>query len=349
VIFRQGLAYTPVLAGAVSCIILARFGLVSFLYVLPLGIMAAGYGSAAARMCLFLAAAGNGLWSVAAAFFFRSPWDRVLWGVTQFALIAAAFIWMMAPSAGNPAAKAAAVSGETSPPARIRGVYRFVIASCIGALLFLPVITSLGRDEDFGAFIRAQAEALSALYAAAAGPDVVEKSLMERYMTPDLIRETLVSAALRGGVMASCMAFFLINRQIALALVRVFRRIRSGGTLAGFRVPRVFIWVLSFSLLFILAGKKWGIVLLEIAAWNGLVVCGILYLVQGGGVAAYFIARANLPPFMRLSLNILLVLLIFSPGINVALLGGLILLGVAENWAPFRAPKINGPSSTPGT
>jgi hypothetical protein len=171
---------------------------------------------------------------------------------------------------------------------------------------------------------------------------------LEQYLTPDFIRETLIFSALRGGVLASCMAFFFINRQLAVVLMWIFRRIRKGGTMADFHVPHGFIWALSFSLLAILIGKKWNISPLEIVAWNGVVVCGILYLAQGGGIAAYFITRAALSPFMRLGLNFLLLLLIFSPGINAVLLGGLILLGIAENWAPFREPKIKGPSSTPG-
>jgi hypothetical protein len=331
------------LIGAVSCVLLARFGFFGFLYLLPLGIMTAGYGFRAAWLCLILAVLGNGLWSAGTAVFSPQPWDEMLWGIVHFTLIAAAFTWMMAPSFLEPSE-----GSGNSAPARIPTVYRFVIACCIPVVLILPMIVSLRQDTAFSGFIRTQAEALSALYASSAGADVVKQSLLEQYLTPDFILETLIFSALRGGVMVSCMAFFFINRQIALALVWVFRRIRKGGILADFRVPYVFIWALSCSLLAILAGRRWEIEPLEITAWNVLIVCAILYLAQGGGIAAYFITRANLPPFMRLALNFLLFLMIVSPGINAVLLGGLILLGIAENWAPFREPKIKGPSSTPG-
>ncbi|MDR0377061.1 MAG: YybS family protein [Spirochaetaceae bacterium] len=313
------------------------------MYLLPLGVMAAGYGFRAAWVCLILAVIGNGVWSAGTAVFSAYPWDQTAGGLVHFAVIAAVFTWVMAPSftdASEPVKKYS--------PARVPGVYRFVAASCVVALLILPVIASLRQNTAFSGFIRTQAEALSALYTASAGADVVRQSLLEQYLTPDFIVETLIFSALRGGVTASCMVFFFINRQIALTLVWVFRRIRRGRALADFHVPPVFIWVLSFSLLAVLVGKKWGISFLEIMAWNGLVVCGILYLAQGGGIVAYSITRTNLPPFFRLALNVFFVMLIFSPGINVVLLGGLILLGIAENWAPFRAPKIKGPSSTPG-
>lgn len=342
---RQGtaIAYLPALTGAAFCVFLVHFRLFGFLYLLPLGVITAGYGFRTAWFCLFLAAIGNGLWTVGTAVLSSFPWDQTAWNIVYFTLIAAAFTWMMAPSLKN-----TSEPPGKNPLARIPGVYRFVIASCAAALLFLPMIASLRHDAAFGAFIRAQAEVLSALYTASAGADVVEKSLLEQYLTPDFILETLIFTALRGGVAAVCMVFFFINRQIALALVWTFRRIRGGRTLAGFHTPQVFIWALSFSLLAILGGKKWGIVPLEIAAWNGLVICGILYLAQGGGIVVYFITRANLSPFMRLLLNFLLFFLIISPGINAVLLGGLAFLGIAENWAPFRTPKINGSSSTPG-
>jgi hypothetical protein len=337
------LPHIPVLIGAASCVLLARFWLLGFLYLLPLAIMAVGYSFRAAWVCLMLAVLGNGLWSIGTAFFSPQPWGEMLWGVVHFTLIAAAFTWMVAPSLSEPSE-----AQGNSTALRIPMTCRFVIASCVPAVVTLPMIASLRQDTAFGGFIRTQSEALSALYASTAGADVVKQTLLEQYLTPDFIRETLIFSAFRGGVIASCMAFFFINRQIAVVLVWIFRRVRRGGTLADFHVPQGFIWALSLSLLAILIGKKWEIAFLEIMAWNGMVVCGILYLAQGGGIAAYFITRTALSPFIRLTLNFLLILLIFSPGINAVLLGGLILLGIAENWAPFREPKIKGPSSTPG-
>jgi hypothetical protein len=342
-ISRQGAAYAPVLIGALFCVLLVRFRLLGFFYLLPLGIIAARYGPKSAWICLFAAALGNGLWSAGVGVFSRYPWVQTVWGIVHFSLTAAAFTWVMAPPPGS-----VSENQGKNPLTRIPTVYRFVIASCFASLLLLPMLTAFRNDTAFSAFIRSQVEALSAAYISTAGADVVEQSLLERYLTPDAVLGTLVFAALRGGVAASCMVFFFINRQIAVTLVRLFRRTGDGGKLKGFHVPRVFIWALSFSLLTILAGKIWKITPLEIMAWNGLVICSILYLAQGGGITVYFLAHSSLPPLMKLLLNFLLFLLIFSPGINAILLGGLVLLGIVENWVPFRAPKINGPSSTPG-
>jgi hypothetical protein len=210
------------------------------------------------------------------------------------------------------------------------------------------------RDTAFFEMIRTQAEALSALYAASTGADVVARSLTEQYVTAEYIQETLVFVALRGGMVVSCMAIFFISRQLALTISFFIRRAKTGGlqtsrgSLITFHSPQRLIWVLSGSLLFILLGRNLKIAPLEIVAWNILVICGILYLAQGGGIVTYFLTHAAMPPLMRFFLNLLLIIMIFSPGINAVLLGALILLGIAENWVPFRAPKPQGPSSTPG-
>jgi hypothetical protein len=338
-ISRQDTAYAPVFIGALFCVLLVRFGLLGFFYLLPLGIIAVRYGFKSAWFCLFAAVFGNGLWSAGLGLFSHQPWQETAWGIVHFSMTAAAFTWVMAPPPGS-----ISENQGKNPLDRISTVYRFVIASCFSALLLLPMLTAFRNDTAFGA----QVEALSAAYISAAGADVVEQSLLERYLTPDVILETLVFVALRGGVAASCMAFFFINRQMAITAVWFFRRNRDGGKLKSFYVPRIFIWALSCSLLAVLAGKIWSIVSLEIMAWNGLVICSILYLAQGGGIAVYFLAHSSIPPLMKLLLNFLLLFLIFSPGINAIFLGGLVLLGIVENWVPFRAPKINGPSSTPG-
>jgi hypothetical protein len=277
------------------------------------------------------------------AFFSRHPFGEEFWGILHFGGIAAAFTWMAAPPEEGPRVL------------RLPTLYRFIAASLLGTLIMLPVIVAVRQDTVFRAVIQSQAEALSSLYASASGADVVRQSLLERYLTADAILETMVVAALRGGVMLSFMVFFFVNRQLAMVAARLFRRLgpqggglAPSGGLAAFRTPPGFIWALSSALLIILLGRKLGLAFPEIAAWNVLVVCAMLYLAQGGGIAVYFLTRLALPPFMRLLVNILICILIFSPGINAVLLAGLILLGIAENWAPFRVPKTNGSSSTPG-
>jgi hypothetical protein len=351
---ETAVSYMPALIGAVLCIVIARFAFLGFLFLLPFGVMAYGYGYKTAWFSVLLGILGNSVLILGMAFFSRRSFGEEFWGILHFGGIAAAFTWMAAPPEEGPRVL------------RMPTVYRFIAASLLGTLIMLPVIVAVRQDTVFHAIIQSQAEALSSLYVSNSGADVVRQSLLERYLTADAILETLVVVALRGGVMLSFMVFFFVNRQLAIVVARLFRRVRpqeslespgtpasSGGPtaqggLAAFRTPPGFIWALSSALLIILLGRKLGIAPPEIAAWNVLVVCAMLYLAQGGGIAVYFLTRLALPPFMRLLVNVLICILVFSPGINAVLLAGLILLGIAENWGPFRVPKTNGPSSTPG-
>ncbi|MDR2480534.1 MAG: YybS family protein, partial [Treponema sp.] len=110
-----------------------------------------------------------------------------------------------------------------------------------------------------------------------------------------------------------------------------------GAELAVFHAPPKTIWVLSLALAGILLGNVLKAAVLEIAAWNVLIVSVMLFLAQGGGIVLYTLTRRSLPPLSRFFSNVLLIVVIFSPGINVLALGALVLLGIAENWLPLRA------------
>jgi hypothetical protein len=47
-----------------------------------------------------------------------------------------------------------------------------------------------------------------------------------------------------------------------------------------------------------------------------------------------------MPVIMRLLCAIVCAFIIFSPGLNVLVLGILVLVGIAENWLPLRTVKV---------
>jgi hypothetical protein len=260
-----------------------------------------------------------------------------LWRDTLYiGIMMTAFAWMVVPPVP-----------EGPVFFRIAGIYRLLAGSLLGALSLLPIVAGMRKGSGLYEFIWAQAEAAAALYSAAGGADVVQRSLSERYITPEAILEAVRFIFLRGGGVASCIFLFVISRQIALLAAWFVRRVRAGGNITGFHVPPPFIWVLSVSLPVILAGRWTNMAFLEIPAWNVLVVCAILYLAQGGGIVLHFLSRIR-HPGARFCTRLFLIMALCSPGINAIALGALALLGVAENWVPFRALNTNGPSSTPG-
>ncbi|GHV91494.1 hypothetical protein AGMMS50268_19970 [Spirochaetia bacterium] len=246
------------------------------------------------------------------------------------------FVWIMAPPALGPQFL------------RIRTAYRFVAASVAGALMFMGIVYASNRgNSGFMVFLRAQAEMLSSLYIASAGADAVQQSFLERQVSPDNIIALMGFVAQRGGAVASSMAMFYFSRQLACSLAVLTRHVQPKPGLGEFHAPSRLIWALSFSLPAILLFRVLKLGLPEIAAWNMLVLCAMMYLAQGGGIIRFFLARRDISPFLRLVSNILIIVVIFSPGINAFALGAVILLGIAENWAPLRALKPNGPPSTP--
>ncbi|MDR2494519.1 MAG: YybS family protein [Spirochaetaceae bacterium] len=320
------------LAGAVISAGLTRSGFPAFFFLVPLGFTAQGCGLLWGWITALGAVVINGIASLIGALAFKTPmpWADLVY----FDIMALVFTWVTAP---------------LSP--RKRGVrapapaYRFAAGSVIGALALWFLIEA--ASESLDAFFRSQGEALASLYRASAASDSAGAAFMEQYATPEAVAAFMKSVMLRGGGVLSCALIFFVSRQISLLFARLILRIRAPEQ--PFHAAPSLIWALSLSLLGAVAGSEAGMVPLEIGAWNMITVCAVLYLAQGWGIARYFLASRNLPPFKRVMLTLLVIVLLCSPVINAAALGILVLLGIAENWVPFRAPKSDGPSSTPGT
>jgi hypothetical protein len=329
------LAYIPAVIGAVVSVGLVRSGFLGFLFLLPLGILAYCYNAKTAWVSVLITILGNGLVSLALGFS-RSSGNQVLIADTVYlTMMFAVFAWITAPPFEGP---------------RIPGIkpaYRLIAGSVLTALTLGLGIYLLRNEEGMYSRFREQAEVLAAIYRSAAGTDVVQRSLSEQYLGADAILAVMTAIAMRGGLLISSALLFFISRQAALLIAWLVRRRRSEDSVAAFHAGTYFIWVLSFSLLAVVGGLWGKIPFLEIAGWNVLAICGMLYLGQGVGIAVFFLTRREISVGLRMLLHVGIFLAVISPGINVITLGVLILLGIAENWVPFRAPKTNGPSSTP--
>jgi hypothetical protein len=331
--FRRGPHFIPVLVCALVSVGCARIGIFGFFFLVPLGITAFGYDLRTAWSAVAVTVLLNGLLFGGIALVKGYEGGEVWRDMFYFSAMAVLFGWITAPPVSGPRFL------------RIRTAYRFAAASLAGALAFFPLIASLRNNAGFYAFFSAQMEVFNSL-GSSGGADVVRRSLLEQ-LTPEILLDYLEFILIRGGGVASCMLLFFISRQTAAVFTQLIRRQRPQGSLSDFHVEPGIIWVLSGSLLAVLLGTWAKIAPLEIAAWNIITLCGILYLAQGGGIVLFFLNRFAFPPVLRLAVNVLLLVLLFNPGISPFILGILIVLGIAENWAPFRVQKSNGPSSTP--
>ena len=207
--------------------------------------------------------------------------------------------------------------------------FRMTIGAAFCILVFLPFFLVMMYNSELQLIVARQLEAVGSLSsnAEAAG------------LTPEELISGTLYLVVRGGIPLSCLVFWWINRQFGLLINRFFRYDRSfqADRLLGFRAPSFLVWVLSFSLGAILLGRIGNMDILDIAGWNILVLSAILFLVQGGAILMHFLMR--FPPLPRILIHIGIIILFFRPGVNAAMLCLLVLLGIAENWVPFRTPK----------
>jgi hypothetical protein len=299
----------------------------------PLGFTGFFFGPGAARLGALLTVFLHALWTLGLSLLVEGGLAGFLPGTAFFLLVTLVFIWLVAPPLGVPKIL------------RLRAAYRLILGALAGAgALYL-----WGDLAESDGFVRSQAELISAIATASVEADAVRRSLVEQELSPERILRLFKLVQARGGLEGSLMAVLFVNRQLSLALAAFVRRRRIDGaedlSLRVFHVPHRLIWVFSLSLGGILLFRVLGLSLPETAAWNVLTLCVLMYLAQGLGILRFFISRQNRGPGRRLLLTIGIILVIVSPGINTIALGLLLLLGIAEHWAPLRVVRDRPPST----
>jgi len=309
----------PVLVGAVVCAALAWSVYLGPLFLIPIGVLAFRYPL---RISIL-----GGLLATVFSFFIYSAPSFAFWPYTfYFGASIAILIWTIRFSG-------------------LRLSYRLIIASIAGTLALGPIVWSLLRDPAVMELFKQQTKAVISMYEQASSADVVQRSIIEQQMTPEGILKSIEFLGLRGVAVAFHMVFFFFSWQVAQFFSRSTQRRIS---FIQFHVVPAVIWVVSVSLVFVLAGTAFSIPPLEIAGWNMATLALFLYLAQGIGVFQFRTLRFYRFPLGRFMVNFVTLLILFSPGINAIALGSLVILGIVENWVPLRVLKSNGPSSTPG-
>jgi hypothetical protein len=223
----------------------------------------------------------------------------------------------------------------------LRGAYRFVLASAAVTVVFLIYINS--SASPFFSSLNEMSQMLTQILNSA-NDDPARRSLLQQIITPDRVQEVVNIFLLRGGALLSVSFVFFINRQVSLSVVSIIKRQRKGRGLMDFFAPPVTIWVLSGALAVILLTRMFRVQVLDIIAWNILVICAIIFFAQGAGILLHFLARRSYV-FRLISVG-LVIMTILSPVLNMIVVSAILILGISENWLPLRAPK-KGPASTP--
>jgi hypothetical protein len=326
---EPGRTRIPALVGALVSVFLLRSGFLTVFFLIPLGVVGFSFGRGALWRGALTAVILNALCLLGLSLWVGRGFGGFLPDLGFYVLMVTAFAWLVAPPLGGPAVF------------RIRASYRLVLGALAGALLGVgfTAVESAGLQS----FIQSQAELLSSLYVSAAGGDAVRRSLLEQELSPERIVSVFNLILVRGGALASVMVIFFVSRQFSLGLAALIRRrrFREGGfSVTGprdFHVPPLLIWVFSGSLAGILLFRIAGLTAPETVVWNLLMVSVLMYLAQGLGIVQTLLGRRDMPAPLRIVINIGIILVVFSPGLNMGALGLLMLLGIVEHWVPLRA------------
>ena len=308
---------------AVLCVIFINIGFFQLIYLAPLGVAVLVCKSV--LMPFFITAGIN------AAFCLITRSSPGAWiEIFYFSVMFLCFSWVI--GGGNPLA-------NFLPVKNIRTAWRFIAASAICASIFIFFITG-PMKEVFEEVVKSAASFMSLLTASSSGDDAVRSSAVQQSLAPENVLHIVRTVLFRGGVIFSMFFMFFINRHLSRGFVyrftasnKMYSEEQKSGGLVSFFVSKDTIWVLSGSLATILIFNHFNVEIIEIAAWNVFVVCGILFLAQGAGIALYFLARKTRG--FRFLANILFVIVILSP-LNTAAVAALILLGIAETWIKIR-------------
>jgi len=213
----------------------------------------------------------------------------------------------------------------------MRTLYRFVIASSVCAVIFLVYINSPSSG-----FFELFSKTAEELFGAGDSEVQIKNPLFTQVFTPEHLTEFAKMFLLRGGALISMFFLFFINRQMAVAVVSMIKRQRMDHGLTAFYAPANTIWAFSASLATIVLTGIFKVEILGILAWNVFTICAIIYLAQGIGILMYWMSlKSNA---FRLIINVLIIVVLFSP-LNSFALAALVLLGIIDNWRPFRIAK----------
>ena len=328
-----GKAYIPALVGAGICLFFLKSGFLSFFFLVPLGFVSYVFQYKTAWFAFLFASLGNFFLTLLTAG--NAPAALIIINFFYFAGMALIFTWITAPPRAFP---------PVSDTARLIG------GSVLGALIFIFIVFRGMASSGFSEYVENMLNVLVSAYRSS-GANVVESARLDM-LNAEILMDTFKSVMLRGGSLVSSLLLFFVSSQMSIIFARFFLRYKGASlperkSLTLFHVNPSVIWVLSASLLLVVFLRVLKLAAPEIILWNILIICIILYFTQGLGIIQFFLIRSSRPPFFRLLFILLFVIIVFSPFLNLLLLGGIAVLGIAENWAPLRVAKQNGPPSTP--
>jgi hypothetical protein len=219
----------------------------------------------------------------------------------------------------------------------LRRVPRLLAATGVAGLLSVPLILYLQGNEAFSAGLREIfGSAATALNRAFGESDSLGLVGGGQLFSAEGLQQAAGEILLRSYLFE----YFLLLTGSWWAGTIIGSRSTGGKAqltkLVDFRLGDGYVWPLIASLAMVLLSLVVHIGVLGLAAWNALLILVFLYGLSGLGIIRFLLRKYKLPAGLRWLLVLAIVILAFTPRVNLAIAILVPGLGVSEIWLKYR-------------
>jgi hypothetical protein len=211
--------------------------------------------------------------------------------------------------------------------------YRLLIATAAAGLLSIPLIAYFSSNEELQQVIQYQFEVLA---------DLLSQGTLEGETT-----ETVPATAeeLMNYIKNIFLSSYLFSYALMLAAswaAGKYIGMRSKGwtgrlgLIRNFSLKDTFIWPLLVSWSIVLISRFTDLGFLQYIAFNSGFIFLFFFGIQGLAVAGVLMDRYQISRGLRIGLAVLMIIMLFLPGVNWVVLIGLPGVGVSEIWVKYR-------------
>jgi hypothetical protein len=220
---------------------------------------------------------------------------------------------------------------NVSLPVQIRTVYRVLLATALGFVVTLPLVLYMGYAEVLSTAIRQQMALLESMIGGSAAGEsaVLFGSAEAQDLVVRLAQDVFFGSYVAGLCMVLCLNWY-VGYRIARRYAEYAPDVRR------FRLPETLVWPFVLALGAGALTLAVDIGFLKYIVWNSALVLLFLYAIQGFAIARHLLDRFRVSSGFQFLLAVLVVMLLFVPGVNLVILIGLPGLGVSETWISYN-------------
>ncbi len=217
-----------------------------------------------------------------------------------------------------------------------RTLYLFLAATIGFALISFPVLFHYSGNTEIVNLLKDQIVTVSKMFRdSVSNTDSFEAAVLLKQMSPELIVDSTAKLVMRNYLFAY---FIMLTSSWYIADILISRASKKKSLrLVNFTIPDVMIWPLIVFLVGVFFDIYIGIPWLGYFFWNGTFIILFIYGLHGIGLVKFLLNKYNVTKRGRRFFAIFVFAVLLMPGINLALLLGVPVLGVSELWIKYRA------------